>query len=327
MKKRIILFGMIALLAMASSAGAAEITTADGVLSITAPGDEWKEAENPNDWFMISDGKNTITIDHLSNGEILPSVDIAGTDHGPVCHTFVSTDNEVFIVKGLAASREDLETVMKTIGTIKVLKYDTKTAVQKEGKTAETDPSGIRQINATYYVITDVLNVRSGYSTNDPAIGAIYYGEPVTVTGAVTQNGADSGWYQIQYNGTTGYVSSGFLSETEPAAKAAENGQTEKGQTGNGEQVQCEYCGQWFVPGDAYRDHLLGHSMENLYAGKEQCQYCGEWFVPGDEYREHLLGHSMEELYAGKVQCEYCGEWFEEGNDYRNHVLAAHTGQ
>ena len=295
MKKRMIAFGMIALLAMTSSVGAAEIITADGVLSITAPGDEWKEAENPNGWFMLSDGKNTITIDHLSNGETLPPVDMAGSDHGPVCHTFVSTDNEVFIVKGLAASREDLETGMKTIGTIRILKYDTKTAVQKDVNTAETDPFGIRQINATYFVATDVLNVRSGYSTDDPAIGAIYYGEPVTVTGAVTQNGADCGWYQIQYNGATGYVSSGFLSETEPAAKATEKGQTEKGQTESGEQVQCEYCGQWFVPGDAYRDHLLGHSMENLY--------------------------------AGKVQCEYCGEWFEEGNDYRNHVLAAHTGQ
>ena len=38
--------------------------------------------------------------------------------------------------------------------------------------------------------------------------------------------------------------------------------------------------------------HLLNHTMEDLYGGKEQCQYCGEWFVPGDEYRNHLLNHA-----------------------------------
>ena len=323
MKKTIVLFGMMALLAAASSAGAAEITTADGVLSIITPGDEWKEMADANEWFAVSDGKNTITIDHLSNGEILPPVDVAGIDYGAVCQAFVSTRNEVFIVEGLAASQEDLETVMKTIGTIKVLKYDTKTAVQKNEQPAQSNQSGIRQIDATYYVTTDVLNVRSGCSTDEPAIGAVYYGEPVLVTGAVTNNGTDSGWYQIQYKGMTGYASSSFLSPTAPAAGTAGNSQAE-----TGSMEQCQYCGQWFVLGDEYRNHLLGHSMSNLYDGKVQCEYCGEWFDEGNDYRNHVFAaHTTTDQYAGKVQCEYCGEWFDEGNDYRNHVFAAHGGQ
>ena len=307
----------MAMLAAASSAGAAEITTADGVLSINAPGDEWKEKEDSNNWFAVSDGKNTITIDHLSNGEILPPMDIAENDNEAICQTFISTRNEVFVVKGLAASREDLDAVIKMIGTIKVLKFDTKTAVQKEVQTAGNGQFGLRRIDAVYFVTTDVLNVRSGCSTDEAAIGVFYYGEPVTVTGAVTMNGEDDGWYEVQYNGTAGYVSSGFLSETEPAAKAAENGQAE-----GSDKVQCEYCGQWFVPGDAYREHLLAHANTDLNAGKEQCQYCGEWFVPGDAYREHLLAHANEDLYAGKEQCQYCGEWFVPDDAYREHLLA-----
>ena len=332
MKKAIVLFGIMALLAGAVPAAAAEITTDDGVLSITTPGDEWQVKADPAYWFAVSDGENTVTVDHLSNGETLPAVDVAGTAYGAVCQSFVSTPNEIFIVKGLAASREKLEDVIKVMETIKILKFDTKTAVRKEETAAQTAAPqaaasqagqyGIRQVSGTYYVTTDVLNVRGGYSTDDAAIGSINYGEPVTVTGAVTKDGADIGWYQVQYNGATGYVSAGFLSETQPAAKPAGSGQTD---TSNME--QCQYCGEWFVVGDAYREHLLAHANEDLYAGKEQCQYCGEWFELGDAYREHLLAHANEDLYAGKVQCEYCGEWFEEGNDYRNHVLAAHSGQ
>ena len=321
MKKAIVMFAAAAMLAAVSPVCAAEITTADGVMSITTPGDEWKETVDPNYWFVVSDGKNTITVDHLSNGENLPAVDVAGPEYGAVYQAFVSTRNEVFVVKGLAASQEELDKVMQAIGTIKVLKYDTKTAIPKESEAAQANQFGIRPINATYYVTTEELNVRNGCSTDEAAIGAVHYGEAVTVTGAVTKDGADYGWFQIQYNGGPAYVSGGFLSETAPAVKS-----TEKAETEAVEKVQCEYCGEWFYAGNDYRNHVMAaHPNSNSTEGMEQCQYCGEWFVPGDAYREHLLSHSMENLYDGKVQCEYCGEWFNEGNDYRNHVMAAHT--
>ncbi len=322
MRKTILLFAAAAVMAASSYVCAAEITTADGVLSITAPGDEWKETVDPNYWFVISDGKNTITVDHLSNGESLPAVDVAGNDFGAVYQAFVSTRNEVFVVKGLAASQEELTNVMEAIGTIKVLKFDTKTAVQKETE-AQSSQFGLRAINATYYVTTDELNVRNGCSTDEAVVGAIYYGESVTVNGAVTKDGADFGWYQIQYNGAPAYVSAGFLSESQPAAKS-----TEKAQTEATEKVQCEYCGEWFEAGNDYRNHVMAaHTNTDQTEGLVQCEYCGQWFEPNDAFREHQLAHTMEDLYAGKVQCEYCGEWFEEGNDYRNHVMAAHPGQ
>ena len=43
--------------------------------------------------------------------------------------SLISTKNEVFSVKGLAVDNVDLQTVINTAGTIKILKYDTKTAV------------------------------------------------------------------------------------------------------------------------------------------------------------------------------------------------------
>ena len=311
MKKTIALIGMIALLAVSSAFGAeqntaaestaATITSSDGVLSIEMPGDEWKEKEDSDYWFEITDGKNSIVIDHLGNGETLPDVKMAGEENEEVCQTFVSTKNEVFIVTGLADSREALEDIIKTVGTIKILKYDTKTAVQKETQAAQTTQSGIKEINATYYVTADVLNVRTDCTSDSEAIGTLYKGEAVTVIGSVTKDGADTGWYQIQYQGKNGYVSSSFLSQTAPMGTTTSTGQTgESGQTASGDnsgKVQCERCGQWFSP-DELRDHQLSHSMDDLYGDKIQCERCGQWFSP-DEIRDHQLSHTMDDMNAG----------------------------
>ena len=59
-----------------------------------------------------------------------------------------------------------------------------------------------------------------------------------------------------------------------------------------------------------------------------QCEYCGEYFSPGNDYRNHVMAaHSGAASGDGEnelIQCEYCGEYFSAGNDYRNHILAAH---
>ena len=144
MKKTIALIGMIALLASSLTVVAAEntgaestaaentavestavtVTTPDGVLSIEVSKDEWKEKEDSDHWFEITDGKNSIVIDHLANGENLPDIKMAAEENEEICQTFISTKNEVFIVTGLADSREAFEDVIKTVGTIRILKYD-----------------------------------------------------------------------------------------------------------------------------------------------------------------------------------------------------------
>ena len=229
------------ILALSVSAGAATFTTDDGVISIETPDptDEntavWVQSVDPNYWFTISDGKSTITIDHLSNGENLPQIQIADDNYAGVFQTFVSTKDEVFVVKGLDPDGKNLPGLIEIAGTIKVLKYGTKTAITKSSA-PETSEFGFRAVNAVYYVVTDELNVRSSYSTDAEILGVLKRGEEVSVKNAVQRNGADYGWYQFSYNGRDAYVSAGFLSDkkesSETPAKSTEK--TEKYAVSNG---------------------------------------------------------------------------------------------
>ena len=70
---------------------------------------------DPNYWFVLSDGSNTITVNHLANGETLPAAAVAGGDTAAVCQTLVSTRNEVFVITGSAVKQEDLEVIISLL--------------------------------------------------------------------------------------------------------------------------------------------------------------------------------------------------------------------
>ena len=194
-------------------------TTADGVLSIETPNDSWIQTADPTYWFVISDGKNSIAIDHLSNGESVPNVSIANDNYPEIFQAFVSTKDEIFVVKALASEPGNLQSLMEAVGTVKVLRFGTKSAITTPAP--QVSEFALRPIDATYYVNVDKLNVRSSCSTDSTKLGTVSYGDAIQVIGAGTQNGADFGWYQIQYNGTNAYVSAGFLSPNKPAAQPA----------------------------------------------------------------------------------------------------------
>ena len=136
---------------------------------------------------------------------------------------------------------------MQSVGTIRILKYDTKTAIQKETN-APVSSYGLREFNATLYVAADELNVRTGCSSDDAIVGVLYRGETVNVLGAVTKDGSDYGWYQISFNGAQAYVSAGFLSESEVAPAVSDSEQPGY--------AYCEYCGQYFAAGNEFRNHI-----------------------------------------------------------------------
>ena len=129
--KKMILCGMTMGIMAAAAAGvsAATFTTDDGVLSLETPdpaaeGDAtWVQSADPNYWFTVSNGRSSITIDHLSNGESLPQVQIANETYPDVFQSFVSTKDEVFVIKGLASNEQDMAELMKIAGTVKVLKF------------------------------------------------------------------------------------------------------------------------------------------------------------------------------------------------------------
>ena len=299
------------------------VTTADGVLSIQLPASGWQQMADPNYWFVATNGIDVITIDHLSNGESLPSVEVAGNNYGAVYHAFVSTKNEVFVVKGSVVDQASMEDIMKAISTIKVLQFDTKTAVVKE-EPVQSGEFGVRALSGIYIVSADELNVRAGYSSDETVLGQLYKDEEVQVTGVVTQGGKDYGWYQILYNGATAYVSSGFLvpkDGTAPAAAASEAdiqaaaSKAVTGIDGNGNVVEnpaskglayCEYCGKWYEEGNIFRNHVCPARDAAL---------SGQPLGRGD-----LVDDPASQ---GLAYCEYCGQWYEEGNVFRNHVCPA----
>ncbi|MFD3446571.1 SH3 domain-containing protein [Microbacteriaceae bacterium 4G12] len=59
--------------------------------------------------------------------------------------------------------------------------------------------------SGNYYVNVSGLNVRSGAGTQYGAIGLLSYGKKVQVSAEV------SGWYKINYNGSTGYISKDYV--------------------------------------------------------------------------------------------------------------------
>ena len=207
----------VSLLCMTVPAMAETFTSSDGVLSIDLPNENWKEMQDPTKWIVLSDGANVISVDHLSNGEKLPDMSIADDHYVNVYQAVFSTQNEVFIITGSLVDVGKITEVCNAIMSAKVLKYDTKMAVKKE--TPQVSEFSVVAVDKTMYVTSDGLNVRNGCSTNDQIVGGLSYGASVHVIGVVQRNGADYGWYQVDYNGSAGYVSASFLSDSKPAQK------------------------------------------------------------------------------------------------------------
>ena len=98
--------------------------------------------------------------------------------------------------------------------------YDGKTAyvaAMYVGKTAPAPQQTVKSNAFTGYV-TSVgdLNVRSEPKVSAQRLGGLSRGSQVNVRGMVQENGKDTGWYQITYNGKTAYVAAAFVSKTKP---------------------------------------------------------------------------------------------------------------
>ena len=156
-------------------------TTENGVLSIKLPAEDWKEITDPTRWVVLSNGVDMITIDHFSNGEKLPDITVADSHYTNVYEAIYSTQNEVFLITGFVANEESITEVCNAIMSVKVLKYNTKQAVKKVA--VEAKQFTIREINKTFYVTSDGVNVRSGCSVSDPIIGGLHKGNAVNVRG------------------------------------------------------------------------------------------------------------------------------------------------
>ena len=288
MKKLILILTAVCVLfacAAATAEGTAATTqatvyeTADGVLSIRLPGPDWVVLSDPNYWFAMTDGDDVITISHLSNGEALPAIAIADSEYSAVCNAYVSTENEVFVIKGCAVSTDSLEDIMLALSTVKILKYNTKLAVNTAGAGADTDRLTVVPANQVLYSISNHLNVRTDCTTDSRKLGYLTYGQPVIVNGIVRLNGRDYGWYRISYNGRMGYVSAKFLSTVVPQQQTqvfsvyAENGATAAiHDVGNGYYEDTNGHSYRYVHGSLYyrKDNDTTYSQDPTYWNRYQ---------------------------------------------------------
>ncbi len=357
MRAKSLVFAAGVMLMASLPAGAATFTTPDGVLSIETPSDSWVQQSDPDTWFVLSDGSCMIEIDHLSNGEMLPGVQAPSDGREMSCQAFITMNNDVFAIKATAQSREELTELIKMLGSVTIPESGTAPAVQNETPASSVSEYGLRAINALYNVATDELNLRSSYDIDSAVLDVLEKGDQVLVTGAVTKNGSDYGWYQVEYDGETAYASSSFLvpdaagsssdsfaaaagSSSDSAAAGSSSGSTAGGSSSDSssadsQEIICEYCGEWFTAGNDYRNHVLAAHLNNDNSREEdsddgetmvQCEYCGAYFSPGEEYEDHIARH-LDGSYDEEnlIQCEYCGEWFQAGPEYSGHVSIAHS--
>lgn len=180
------------------------ILSPDGILSIQAPSASWHALSVADAWFAVGNETDTITINHLNNGEALPASMVANDRYGAVYQANFSTPNEVFCVMGRAVREEDLETLIQAIGSIKILKKNTKAAASVNDPFAGTGCS-LRPINRVYTCTSDPLILRTSWTYQSAKAGRLQYGQAVMVNGAVTRNGEDIGWYQLQFNNGIAY--------------------------------------------------------------------------------------------------------------------------
>ena len=320
-KTVVALFAAFVVLCFTIPAAAETFVSEDGVLSVDLPNENWKQIEDVNNWLSFSDGANQITVEHYSNGENLPGVSVADSHYVNVFQAAFSTQNEVFIVTGSVVDAAKIPEITQAIMSLKVLKYDTKRAIGTEPEAATSDIT-VNPIDKTMYVTADSLNVRKGCSTDSQLLGGYKKGSAVKVTGSVQKNGADLGWYQVNYEGGTGYVFGEFLSDTAPASSdsSSNSGSDSSVYTGNVVTVYDE-------TGTAY---TLSQTKDGFWydnSGTKYSRLSDEDFQVWEgtkrlsvyNYGPDNNDYSDQEGEGNLQYCYDCGQWFEAGEEFDNH--------
>ena len=112
-------------------------------------------------------------------------------------------------------------TVISTSNGWSKINYNGSTGYVSSEYLQSTKPSSgstSQTTNTVMYVNTTAgLNVRTGPSTSYSKLGKLSYGQSVTVIST------SNGWSKINYNGSTGYVSSQYLQSTKPSSSSSSN--------------------------------------------------------------------------------------------------------
>ena len=180
MKKKLFSIILAAALVLGLSVPVLAQTASDpeSIISIELPDDTWHEVQDPSRWLVFSDGTDMITIDHFSNGEKLPEIVVANPQYVNTLTAAFSTQNEVFIANGFIKNAETMPKINQALYSIRVLKYDTKTAIHTaepaKAKTATPTPAAAPAEDAPYETIL-VYSQGSGRPVNITGNNGTYY--------------------------------------------------------------------------------------------------------------------------------------------------------
>ena len=334
-KTVVALLAAIIVLCFVMPAAAETFIPEDGVISIDLPNENWKKIEDVTKYLTFSDGANQITIEHFSNGEKLPPISVADSHYVNVFQAAFSTQNEVFVVTGSVVDAAKIPEVTQAIMSLKVLKYDTKRAVSSQPQTG-TSEFTVVPMDKTMYVTADSLNVRKGCSTDTQLLGGYKKGSQVKVTGSVQRNGVDLGWYQVNYEGGTGYVSSEFLSDTAPASTGSSSGSSSGSNSGSSSGSSSGgsssvYTGNVITvydeTGDAYTLYQNKNGLWYDNSGTAYSRLSEEDFQVWEGMKRLSIyytgpdnhDYSDQEGEGNLQYCYDCGQWFEAGEEFDNH--------
>lgn len=105
----------------------------------------------------------------------------------------------------------------------------TTSAVEQAIEPSQTEPTAeegttivlsngvtVKEFAATKYSTEVTLNVRSGPGTDSSKVGMIGQDTPIKVTGE-----CDNGWYRIEYDGNTAYISAKYVADTKDGQTTA----------------------------------------------------------------------------------------------------------
>ena len=324
----------IAALCFVMPASAETFTSQDGVISIELPNENWKQIEDMTKWVTLSDGANEITLEHYSNGEKLPDISVADNNYVNVFQAAFSTQNEVFIVTGSVVDAAKVSEITQAIMSLKVLKYDTKHAIV-EPAPVNTNEFTVVPMDKTMYVTADYLYVRAACSTDSQKLGGFGKGSQVKVTGAVQRNGADLGWYQVKYEGGTGYVSGEFLSDTAPASTNNNSGSSassgSSSSSGSGSSSGPAYTGNvvsvFDEEGNAYTLYQTTDGLWLDNSGTAYSRLSDSDFQAWEGTKRLSIyyngpdnnDYSDQEGEGDLQYCWNCGQWYQAGEEFDNH--------
>ena len=195
------------------SDGPRTVISPDGVLTIRMAGLLWKMIEDPDGRFVYTDGGNAVSIRHVANGESIPKVQIASDNYPEIYQVYYSTKNEVFIVTGYVKYVDANTTVRETIESVKLLREDSKHAVQAE----PAHEFEVRDASGTMYISAAEASVYADYNTSSDVVVVLRKDDQVQVTGVVFCDGKDYGWTRVVYDGREGYIYTSMLTGNAPA--------------------------------------------------------------------------------------------------------------